>query len=96
MGLFGGPHKTVKRLDEQLSAARAVMGMWGMLPQAQRDHACTQVPKEVAAAARAAAAAGQADGARAALDAAAAKPPAAEPPELTWASVIDSGREMLQ
>jgi hypothetical protein len=95
MGLFGGPPKAVKRLDEQLVAARTVFAMWSMLPEDRRQHARRQMPLEVAKAARAADAAGHRDAALAALDAAAAKPPAQDPSDVTWASLIEAGRAAL-
>jgi hypothetical protein len=95
MRLHGRSFKAIKNLHSQLNSARAVLGMWPALAEGQKGHARVGVFVQVMEASRAVARAGHAEAAHAALDEAAGKPPKVDPPELTWASVIDAARLAL-
>ena len=61
MGFFGGPHKTVKELDNQLMAARMSLEVYDRLPESNRAIAREKIDTMVAAAASAAFRAGHGD-----------------------------------
>lgn len=95
MGLFGGKHKSLKQLDDQILAARMSLAMYDKLPEENQSIARERVGEALRTASRAAADAGQGAQARQRLDEALKKPPVPEPVDLRWADVIAEAKSAL-
>lgn len=95
MGIFGGPHKTIKKLDEALSSARETMSSMPEMPEADRERAMERIPQQVADCCRAASQAGYKAEANELLQRSVTKPPNSETPGFTWSSLIQMARRAL-
>jgi hypothetical protein len=95
MGIFGGPHKTIKKLDEALISARAAMSLMPTLPEANRQTTIERILQQVTDCCRAASQAGYKAEANELLQRAVTNPPTAETPELTWSGLVQIARRAL-